>query len=156
MRASVTITSIMRATAVSNSLRNREDLTWNFITRGIWTLIEANAGIISACLPILKQPLGRLFPRLFGSNRSSHYYANDIGRPGKHYQLTNLSARESKPSFRNDPPISRMAPVTVPASKFTRKSDEQYIITRSVKRSDSEIGSTGTYEPMDISKPLRN
>jgi hypothetical protein len=65
--SSVTLTSILRVTSVQNSLKNREDQTWSFIERGVWTLIESNLGIICACLPVLKQPLGRLFPRLFGS-----------------------------------------------------------------------------------------
>jgi len=34
----------------------------NFITRGVWTLIEANTGIICACLPMLKRPLTFLLP----------------------------------------------------------------------------------------------
>ncbi|KAF5552573.1 integral membrane protein [Fusarium mexicanum] len=54
----VTITSILRVTSVSNSLRNKKDMTWNFIDRGVWTLIEANLGIIAACLPVLRQPMG--------------------------------------------------------------------------------------------------
>jgi hypothetical protein len=68
---SVTITSILRVTSVQNSLHNRADQTYNFIERGIWTLIEANLGIVSACLPVLKQPLGILFPRLFGTAKGS-------------------------------------------------------------------------------------
>lgn len=39
--------------------------TGSFIRRGVWTLIEANTGIICACLPMLKQPLTIIFPRLF-------------------------------------------------------------------------------------------
>ncbi|KAK6412043.1 hypothetical protein LTR95_018022 [Oleoguttula sp. CCFEE 5521] len=62
----VTVASILRATAVHNSLRNQSDSTWNFISRGIWTLIEANLGIICASLPILKRPIGSLLSRLFG------------------------------------------------------------------------------------------
>ncbi len=40
-------------------------LIGHFIPRGVWTLIEANTGIICACLPMLKQPLMILFPRIF-------------------------------------------------------------------------------------------
>ena len=49
---SVTIASILRTTAVSNSLENQQDITYSFITRGVWTLIEANLGIICACLTV--------------------------------------------------------------------------------------------------------
>lgn len=61
---------------MQNSLKNREDITFNFIDRGIWTLLEMNFGIISACLPVLKQPLARIFPRVFGSHVGGTYGAH--------------------------------------------------------------------------------
>ncbi|KPA35833.1 integral membrane protein, partial [Fusarium langsethiae] len=87
----VTITSILRVTSVSNSLKNKEDQTYNFIERGIWTLIEANVGIIVACLPVLRQPMGQLFPRLFGSTKKSSVYFEGAGNHSKGYNLSNLS-----------------------------------------------------------------
>ncbi|KAK3297937.1 uncharacterized protein B0H64DRAFT_423839 [Chaetomium fimeti] len=68
--AFVTIAAILRTTSVPNSPENREDPTYYFVNRGVWTLLEANLGIISACLPILKHPLTRLFPRLFGTTNT--------------------------------------------------------------------------------------
>ncbi|KAL8920327.1 MAG: hypothetical protein Q9208_006298 [Pyrenodesmia sp. 3 TL-2023] len=62
--AFVTVSSVIRATAVANSTRNQSDITWNFIPRGIWTLIEANTGIICASLPMLHKPAAILFPCL--------------------------------------------------------------------------------------------
>jgi 1-acylglycerone phosphate reductase len=90
-RCSVTVTSILRTTSVSNSLEKKADITYNFIDRGIWTLTEANLGIISACLLVLKQPLGRLFPRLFGSTKkaSLYYPDNSLGRNAG-YNLSDL------------------------------------------------------------------
>ncbi|KAF2106167.1 hypothetical protein BDV96DRAFT_508237 [Lophiotrema nucula] len=58
----VTITSVLRVTAVANSVHNQQDQTWTFIPRGVWTLSEANLGIICSCLPVLKQLVKRLFP----------------------------------------------------------------------------------------------
>ncbi|KAM0738705.1 hypothetical protein ACQRIT_006442 [Beauveria bassiana] len=46
----VTVTSILRTTSVQHPLKNRMDITFDFITRGIWTLIEANLGTIIPCL----------------------------------------------------------------------------------------------------------
>lgn len=53
----------------------------DFIPRSIWTLIEANMGIICACLPILKGPLVRLFPRVFQgtTSKSNREYRPDGG-----------------------------------------------------------------------------
>ena len=45
--------------------------TGSFIARSTWTLIEANTGIVCACLPLLKQPLTLLFPHLFRSGTSA-------------------------------------------------------------------------------------
>ncbi|KAI8937956.1 hypothetical protein NX059_005639 [Plenodomus lindquistii] len=55
----VTATSVLRVTAVANSVRNQQDQTYNFIPRGIFTLIEANLGIICCCLTVLKRPAQR-------------------------------------------------------------------------------------------------
>jgi 1-acylglycerone phosphate reductase len=52
-------------TYVSNPIDDKADMTYNFVDGSIWTLIEANVGIMRACLLILKQPLGEWFPRLW-------------------------------------------------------------------------------------------
>ncbi|EHA46679.1 hypothetical protein MCOR27_002597 [Pyricularia oryzae] len=67
----VTVTSILRTTSVQNSLKNKEDNTFNFIDRGMWTLLEINLGIISACLLVMKQPLARFWPSFFRSRGRS-------------------------------------------------------------------------------------
>ena len=43
------------------------DPTYGSLVSTVWTTIEANTGIICACLPMLKQPLVKIWPRLFGS-----------------------------------------------------------------------------------------
>ncbi|CAN9436319.1 unnamed protein product [Alternaria alternata] len=46
---------------------NDPDPTWGPVPATIWSVIEANAGIICACLPMLRAPFVRLFGPLFGS-----------------------------------------------------------------------------------------
>ncbi|KAH7068960.1 hypothetical protein BKA63DRAFT_397026, partial [Paraphoma chrysanthemicola] len=75
----VTITSILRVTAVANSVRNQQDQTWNFITRGVWTLIEANLGIICACLIVLKQAVKRCFSFVFSTTNATKPYGPRSG-----------------------------------------------------------------------------
>ncbi|KAF2149812.1 hypothetical protein K461DRAFT_281029 [Myriangium duriaei CBS 260.36] len=53
----VILTSILRVVAVKASVQNKEDATYNFVPRGTWTLVEANIGIVCACLPALRKPL---------------------------------------------------------------------------------------------------
>ncbi|KAL8962833.1 MAG: hypothetical protein Q9193_000822 [Seirophora villosa] len=67
----VTVSSVIRATAVANSVDNQNDITWNFIPRGIWTLIEANTGIICASLPMLYKPAAIIFPWLHHNSTSN-------------------------------------------------------------------------------------
>ncbi|KAL8989292.1 MAG: hypothetical protein Q9177_001789 [Variospora cf. flavescens] len=68
---SVTVSSVVRVTAVANSTHNQSDITWNFIPRGIWTLIEANTGIICASLPMLYKPAAVLLPCFRRTNISA-------------------------------------------------------------------------------------
>lgn len=70
MRHSVLIAGVIRTTVVHSSLANQADVTYSFIPRGIWTLIEANLGIISACLPILKKPFNTCMSRTIGAAQS--------------------------------------------------------------------------------------
>ena len=96
----MTLTSILRVTSVSNYLKNKEDITYNFIERGIWTLVEANLGIITACLPVLRQPLGRLFPRIFGTTKERSAYLGGVVNVSRGYKLPNLSTRTSNLNLR--------------------------------------------------------
>ncbi|KAL8655468.1 MAG: hypothetical protein Q9210_000866 [Variospora velana] len=84
---SVTVSSVVRATAVANSTRNQSDITWNFIPRGIWTLIEANTGIICASLPMLYKPAAVILPcfrrtNISASSRYKNSYSKNPGSSG--------------------------------------------------------------------------
>jgi hypothetical protein len=151
--ASVTITSVLRVTAVANSVHNQQDQTWNFIQRGIWTLIEANLGIICACLIVLK----RFFATMFGASKTTNptggYGYGSSGAAGhtdssgkrdrrsqqQHFQLDD-SVDDDEPlpqrrSYRMDPLADRGG------SLYSRRgSDERHIIsvTHDVKREYSQ------------------
>ncbi|KAH7122027.1 hypothetical protein B0J13DRAFT_599213 [Dactylonectria estremocensis] len=153
----VTITSILRTTSVQNSLKNKEDITYNFIERGMWTLIEANLGIISACLPVLKRPMGKIFPRVFGSTKKSSAYnfSADTRGNSKGYNLSNISGNGSHPGLWRGPTrAQRIVSVSGPEVTTERKSDERHIIAESIKGSDvdSEPGGNAANARAGISK----
>ncbi|TKA61785.1 hypothetical protein B0A49_09467 [Cryomyces minteri] len=81
--AFVTVTSIIRVIAVTSSETNKQDFTWAFVPRSTWTLIEANTGIVCACLPILRKPVFDFFPCTTrkrvssGATSDSRYFTND-------------------------------------------------------------------------------
>ncbi|KAF7117306.1 hypothetical protein CNMCM5793_006055 [Aspergillus hiratsukae] len=69
----VCITSIIRTTTLASSASGKtRDPTSGPIPATIWSVIEANVGIICACLPVYHQPLQWCLPRLFGSQHSDH------------------------------------------------------------------------------------
>ncbi|KAL6898921.1 putative PTH11-typeG-protein-coupled receptor [Trichoderma evansii] len=134
----VTIPSILRAASVQNSLANKSDITWNFIDRGIWTLIEANSGIIGACLPALRQPLARAFPHIFGSIvRNSKFEDDEAPRKGT-FTLSSLSGGASNPALWLGGGHGRqVVSISGPEAIMGRKSDELCIIDESAKENDS-------------------
>ncbi|KAF7171023.1 hypothetical protein CNMCM5623_003509 [Aspergillus felis] len=89
----VCITSIVRTTTLAESANDtRKDPTSGPIPATIWSVIEANVGIICACLPVYHQPLKWCLPRLFGSQHSADPSVNrSRGRghktPGRSHSL---------------------------------------------------------------------
>ncbi|KFY03178.1 hypothetical protein O988_01662 [Pseudogymnoascus sp. VKM F-3808] len=80
----VCATSIIRTNAVAASVANKKDSTWTFIPRSTWTLVEANVGIICACLPMMRGLLATCMPclerRKSTNERPSRYtYPLDSG-----------------------------------------------------------------------------
>ncbi|KMU85945.1 integral membrane protein [Coccidioides immitis H538.4] len=67
-KASVCITSILRMTTLKVS-SEAADQSYGTLISTMWTTIEANAGIICACLPMLRIPLTRLEMALRASFR---------------------------------------------------------------------------------------
>ncbi|KAL7923337.1 putative PTH11-typeG-protein-coupled receptor [Trichoderma austrokoningii] len=133
----VTFTSILRAASVKNSLANKSDTTWNFINRGIWTLIEANSSIVGACLPALWQPLARTFPSIFGSNARSSDYEDERAPCKGTYPLSSLPRQTSGSALwrggHGGPAVSISRPETI----MERKSDERCTIDESAGENDS-------------------
>ena len=60
---SVCVTSILRMTTLESGSKAKDQIYGTF-TSTVWTTIEANTGIICACLPMLNGSLSRFFPRL--------------------------------------------------------------------------------------------
>lgn len=98
------ITSILRMRALVVSVATT-DPTWGSFDALTWSVIEADCGIICACLPFLKHPIKHLFPRLFSSVNSRTtpktpaYRLSGFGRSGTrshhHSQWTNLDQQKS-------------------------------------------------------------
>lgn len=62
---SVCVTSILRFTTLNVSTSHK-DIMWQSIGSSMWTVIEYNLGITTACLPALRRPIASIFPALLG------------------------------------------------------------------------------------------
>ena len=120
MFLSVTLTSILRVTAVANSVRNQQDQTWNFIQRGIWTLIEANLGIICACLIVLKRLVKRWTRSLTSAARAGRLHMSRSGYGGGAVKVhTDGTAQQPHPGSstkQHREPGDRVSSAGTPAS----------------------------------------
>ncbi|KGO76974.1 hypothetical protein PITC_003950 [Penicillium italicum] len=96
--AFVCVTSIIRTVAVSQTSTGL-DQSWDFIPRSIWTLVECNTGIICACLPMMRRPVGFVFPWLFrGSSRNEserlHYASFELRDTKRQPRLRGSQSQE--------------------------------------------------------------
>ncbi|KAF2014735.1 hypothetical protein BU24DRAFT_371479, partial [Aaosphaeria arxii CBS 175.79] len=66
----VTFASIYRATTLASSAGD-PDPTWGPIPATVWSVIEVNAGIVCACLPMLRHPFLKLLSPIIGSVRTT-------------------------------------------------------------------------------------
>ncbi|KAL9638225.1 MAG: hypothetical protein Q9164_001702 [Protoblastenia rupestris] len=82
----VCATTIIRTTTLAESAKSK-DPTWGVIPATVWSVVEANTGTICACLPMLRQPLSRLFPRLFSTSKSSGFGRADLDDARHSYPL---------------------------------------------------------------------
>ncbi|OJJ46500.1 hypothetical protein ASPZODRAFT_132578 [Penicilliopsis zonata CBS 506.65] len=95
--AFVCTASIIRTVAVIQTSSQTYDESYDFLPRSVWTLIEANTGIICACLPMLKQYLVRFFPSVFDRSRqrTTDRYQTGTGygqRSGNNHALQSLAS----------------------------------------------------------------
>lgn len=70
MHFSVCFTSAMRMMALKTGAKS-SDPNRGTLGSTVWTIVEADTGIICACLPMLRAPFGRMFPGFFSRNRSN-------------------------------------------------------------------------------------
>ena len=95
--SSVCATAIIRTTTLAASATST-DPTWGIIPATVWSVVEANTGTICACLPMLKQPLAILFPRLFGTNKASSLAIPTPGEAGQRSYPLRSGPRRSRRS----------------------------------------------------------
>lgn len=134
------MTSILRTTSVQNSISNKKDITFNFIPRGIWTLVEANLGIIVPCLVVLQQPLGIFFTRLFGPTevRSAFRKAERDDENG--LKLSDFSTAPPVSGLWRGSNLAQLSVfISGPESNASRHSDEDHIVFDVARDSDSEL-----------------
>ncbi|KAJ5171305.1 uncharacterized protein N7500_004088, partial [Penicillium coprophilum] len=84
MGAFVCVTTIIRITTLAQSASDT-DPTSGPIPATIWSVVEANTGIICTCLPVFRHPLQFFFPHLFNSSQqTTNPYSQRVARHTTH------------------------------------------------------------------------
>ena len=92
------------------------DQTAGTLNSTIWTTIEANTGIICACLPMLKRPLACLFPKAFPRQVGNSSYPSTNCRTfsrQRHSPITAYNNGWSHIESKKKPPMSKSSDNTV-------------------------------------------
>ncbi|EFW17844.1 hypothetical protein D8B26_004819 [Coccidioides posadasii str. Silveira] len=87
--AFVCIISVIRVTTIRR-VGKRKDPLWNTFPLGLWSVVEVNTGIVCACMPMIRQSLSVLFPKLFSRNKTRPS-GRSLSKSASHrsYGLTN-------------------------------------------------------------------
>ncbi|KKK18675.1 hypothetical protein P175DRAFT_0536098 [Aspergillus ochraceoroseus IBT 24754] len=103
------IASLIRL-GMTHVLTDSTDATWNISLIARWAVIEANTGIICACLLLLPAFLDRYWPKHFGSSINRLWSSRQRGKSGAMTSSVSKPHRhESSPSRQN---LKRMSDET--------------------------------------------
>lgn len=80
-------TSILRTTTLDPASKAL-DTTFGTLKSTMWTTIEANTAVVCACLPMIRTPIQKLFPKILPARSSSRTAASALNGsgPSKTYQ----------------------------------------------------------------------
>ena len=108
--SSVTATSIYRLTLLMKL--TQVDITWNYADAAVWSAVEPNAAVISACLPMLR-PVLKLIGVTFGSvsslSKSPRHTAGTAGTVGSDHPHRRTN---TVPTRKDGGPFARLAEVS--------------------------------------------
>lgn len=156
---SVCVTSILRMTTLEAGSKAKDQLYGTLIST-VWTTVEANTGIICACLPMLKTPLSSIFPRIFLRSTQD----NSARREGFVHHSSRANPRDFDSWGRlgsGKPAVTHFTTIASPP-RGHRSSDEQIFgmdaITKTTDirvefRHDKASGSSSTNDKDSMTMP---
>ncbi len=109
------------------------DQTYGTLNSTIWTTIEANTGIICACLPMLKRPLSCLFPKAFPRKSGNASYPSSGFRTLSRQRNSPVATYNNGWSHldsKTQPPLSKSSDNTVVGKTSDGSGDKEYGIER--------------------------
>jgi hypothetical protein len=157
MSCSAVITHLEAAATDKNTCRlmqivaHASMLTLNtdsFALANLFQVLESGVGIIGACLPLMRQPLKQVWPRLFGSSRKrEQYYYDD--QFSDQYVLQNVSNGQRGAAWNT---VSVSGPELFKSAQ--RKSDELGIIDETLE-ADGASGKSESGVPSAKGRTIR-
>ena len=109
------------------------DQTYGTLNSTIWTTIEANTGIICACLPMLKRPLTCLFPKAFPRQSGNSSYPSSGFRTLSRQRNSPVATYNNGWSHldsKTQPPFSKSSDNTVVGKTSDGSDDMKYGMER--------------------------
>lgn len=121
------------------------DITWNYADAAVWSAVEPNVAVISACLPMLR-PVLKLIGVTFGSvgslRKSPRHTAGTAGTVGSDHPHGRTN---TVPTRKDGGPFARLAELSPPSDREHREEWELWEGRRSggVQKLNSIGGSDG-------------
>ncbi|KAI9746845.1 MAG: hypothetical protein M1835_002358 [Candelina submexicana] len=127
----------------------------------MWTVIEANVGIICACLPALSKPLAVLFPRLKwffagqpSSRNTSNFTSTNKGYSSNAYSIGNYNSSNETGNSKNWVQLDSNGGTKKRAGTgVSRDSDEESLSPygKAHGKEEGEVGMGGIVKTMEFS-----
>jgi len=148
MGSFVCATTIVRTTTLAGSSK-AGDPTWAPIPATIWSVVEANTGIICACLPFMKPIIVALIPSLAASFTSVRRHVKSLATIS--LNSSGGSGNGTQYSRRGSEPLS-----SYPMEKPGLRQQSAVMYPRPVRTRSKSSSSIGSMSSMSSMKPTDN
>ena len=125
------------------------DQTYGTLNSTIWTTIEANTGIICACLPMLKKPLSCLFPQAFPRQPGNSSYSSSGFRTLSRQRNSPVATHNNGWTHldsKTQPPLSKFSDKTVVGKTSDGSGDTEF----GTERHDIPLASITKTSDVDV------
>ncbi|EOA83099.1 hypothetical protein ACJQWK_00584 [Exserohilum turcicum] len=136
----VVVVSVVRLYSLIH-FANTQNITWNYVDAGLWSLIEIDVSIICGCMPAHRFLIGKLWPKMrttFQSSKATSTKRSDFSAN------TNLSATPSKLARVSIKGMTAKDDSFIPLSDIDSDSDRAHLTKEAQAHAGSEANTWPT------------